>query len=75
MGSPATTCKRRAVRSKWIDDDQAVVLHCPAVVGSTLVYATRSPNSPGASAVAINGVDGSRFWERAWACRWPRRRS
>ena len=48
---------------KWIDDDQAVVLHAPAVVGSTLVYATRSLNSPGALAVAINGLDGSRFWE------------
>ncbi len=54
---------RGALDPKWINDDQSVVLHAPLVMGPTLVYATRGANAPGATANAINGAEGSRFWE------------
>jgi outer membrane protein assembly factor BamB len=54
---------RGALAPKWIDDDQAVVLHPPAVVGPAVIFVTRSPRTAGASVSAINGVDASRFWE------------
>lgn len=54
---------RGALAPKWINDDQSVVLHAPLVMGAALVYATRGSSSPGAVANAINGTDGSRFWE------------
>ena len=53
----------RALAPKWIDDDQAVVLHPPAVAGPAVIFVTRRRELAGATVNAINGVDGSRFWE------------
>jgi len=54
---------RGALSPKWINDDQSVVLNAPRVAGQTVIYATRSPRTPGVVATAINGADSSRFWQ------------
>ncbi len=54
---------RGALSPKWINGEQGVVLHAPAVLGPAIVFVTRGGQTPGATATAVNGVDGSRFWE------------